>query len=265
MVVYMVKQQEERSNAIEKALLILLAFRDDQSCWGVRELSAHLGFSPATVLRIFQILKTHDFVTQDIQTKKYHLGNVYFSFFQALQQTHPVNQAMLSYLERLRERTQETVHFNIIQGNERVCINSLESRRLLKGSMPIGERSPLYAGASSKCLLAFTETVAANEYLAGIELLPITENTILNKTQLRQELEDIKTLGYASSIGERSPGLGSLSAPVRNYKKELMGCISLAIPEMRFKDYDHRKFCIEALLEVTASASESMGYRGLKD
>lgn len=260
----MVKQQDERSNAIEKALLILLAFRDDQPTWGVRELSAHLGFSPATVLRILRILKTYAFITQDVQSKKYHLGNIYFSFFHALQQTNPITQAMLPFLERLRERTQETVHFNVIQGNERVCVNSLESRRQLKGSMPVGERSPLYAGASSKCLLAFSSSGTANEYLNGIEIIPVTENTILNKTQLRKELEVIKARGYASSLGERSAGLGSLSAPVMNYDGEMLGCISLAIPEMRFKDYDHRKFCIEALLEVTASASQRMGYLAAK-
>lgn len=258
------KQQDERSNAIEKALLILLAFRDDQPIWGVRELSAHLGFSPATVLRILQILKTHEFVAQDPQSKKYHLGNIYFSFFHALQQSNPVTQTVLPYLEHLRERTQETVHFNMIQGNERVCVNSLESRKSLKGSMPIGERSPLYAGASSKCLLAFCPTEIANAYLENIELVAVTENTILNKTQLRKELADIKVQGYASSIGERSPGLGSLSAPVHNYDNELLGCISLAIPEMRFKDYDHRKFCIEALLDVAASTSQSLGYRAPK-
>jgi IclR family transcriptional regulator, KDG regulon repressor len=261
MVVCMMKQQDERSNAIEKALLILLAFKDEQPIWGVRELSAHLGFSPATVLRILQILKTYQFVTQDVESKKYHLGNIYFSFFHALQQTNPVTQAMLPFLQRLRERTQETVHFNVIQENERVCVNSLESRRQLKGSMPIGERSPLYAGASSKCLLAFSSTGTANEYLNGIELVPVTENTILNKTQLQKELEVVKAQGYASSLGERSAGLGSLSAPVRNYDGEMLGCISLAIPEMRFKDYDHRKFCIEALLDVALSASQSMGYR----
>lgn len=259
------KHKTEKSNAIEKALRILLTLKDERSSWGVRELSTHLGFNPATVLRILQILKTHNFVSQDTKSKKYHLGNIYFSFFQALQQTHPVNQSMLPYLEQLLERTKETVHFNIIQGNERICINSLESRRLLKGSMPIGERSPLYAGASSKCLLAFSGNIFIEEYLNVTELSAITDNTILNKTQLRLELDTIKKLGYASSIGERSPGLGSLSAPVWNFKGELVGCISLAIPELRFKDYDHRKFCIDALLEVTAMVSGSMGHSAVTD
>jgi IclR family transcriptional regulator, KDG regulon repressor len=260
MVINMVKQENERSNAIEKALLILLAFRDDQPSWGVRELSSHLGFSPATVLRILQILKTFDFVSQDAHSRKYQLGNVYFSFFQRLQHINPVIQAILPYLEQLRERTNETVHFNIIKDRERVCVNSLESRRNLKGSMPIGERSPLYAGASSKCLLAFCPVSFSDEYLRITELSPVTENTILNKAQLRKELDDIRINGYASSIGERSPGLGSLSAPVLNFRKELLGCISLAIPEIRFKDYDHRKFCIDALLSISALASNSLGY-----
>lgn len=254
------KQKEGRTNAIEKALLILLAFKDEQNTWGVRDLSAHLGFSPATVLRILQTLKAHDFITQDHQSKKYRLGNVYFGFFQTLLNANPVTQAVFPFLEKLRDRTRETVHFNVIQGDERVCVNSLDSQQNLKGSMPVGDRSPLHAGASPKCLLAFSPPAVIETYLNQAALTPITENTIVNKNQLRLEISEIKALGYAVSLGERSPGLGSLSAPVLNYKGDLLGCISLAIPEIRFKDYDHRKFCIESLLEIAMLTSKSLGY-----
>ena len=254
------KQKENHLNSIEKALKILLAFQEGQSSWGVRELSAHLGISPATVLRILQTLKNYDFVGQNPQTKKYHLGNIYYDFFQALQNTNPLNQATVPYLETLREKTGETVHFNIVEAPLRVCVNSLESKRTLKASMPIGNRSPLHAGASSKCLLAFSSEPFIKGYLENTPLAPVTENTIVNKDQLYAELQKIKDQGYASSLGERTPGLGSLSAPLLNYKGSLLGCFSLAVPELRFKDYDHRKACIDALVIVAKDASKTLGY-----
>jgi IclR family KDG regulon transcriptional repressor len=259
MVFYIMKLKENRLNSIEKAIAVLLTFQEGRPSWGVRELSTHLDFSPATVLRVLQTLKRHDFVRQDSDTKKYRLGNIYFSFFQALQDTNPLNQAVVPFLEALRAKTRETVHFNIIEGWFRICAYSLESHQNLKASMPIGNRSPLHAGASSKCLLAFSSVEFQKDYINS-PLASITENTIVNKLQLVDELEKIRRQGYAASLGERTPGLGSLSAPILNFKRKLLGGISLAIPEIRFKDYDHRSFCTEALLTVSREASDMLGY-----
>ena len=74
----MMKQNGSSVNSIEKALRILLAFQTEHPSWGVRELSAHLGFSPATVQRALQTLKAYGFVNQDPDTRQYRLGNVFF-------------------------------------------------------------------------------------------------------------------------------------------------------------------------------------------
>lgn len=260
MAFWYMKQKNNRLSSLEKTLKILLAFQEGHPSWGVRELSAHLGISPATVMRILQTLKSYDFVRQEPQTKKYRLGNVYYNFFQVLQNANPLNQTTLPYLEKLQEKTGETVHFNIMEAPFRVCVNSLESKQSLKASMPIGSRSPLYAGASSKCLLAFSPHRFIEQYLENTQLTPVTENTIINKSQLSNELQKIKKQGYATSLGERNPGLGSLSAPLVNFKGEVLGCFSLAVPELRFRDYDHRLYCIEALTAIAKEASIALGY-----
>ena len=253
------KLKENRTNSIEKAIAVLLAFQEGQTLWGVRELSTHLGFSPATVLRVLQTLKRHDFIRQDPHTKKYRLGNIYFSFFQALQNTNPLNRAVVPFLETLRSKTRETVHFNIIEGRFRVCAYTIDSQQKLKASTPKNNTSPFNARASSRCLLAFSSEEFREDYI-NTPLASITENTIVNKIQLINELEKIRKQGYAASLGERTPGLGSLSAPILNFKEKLLGSISLAIPEIRFKDYDHRSFCTEALLAVSREASDMLGY-----
>ena len=51
------RKKSQQLNAVEKALEILRTFQHEQTSWGVRELSTHLGFSPATVQRILQSLK----------------------------------------------------------------------------------------------------------------------------------------------------------------------------------------------------------------
>ena len=255
------QQNHTQINSVEKALLILLAFHKERPSWGVRELSAHLGFSPSTVQRLLQTLKLHNFVSQDPETRQYRLGKIYFNFLHILQTTYPIIQTSIPFLKQLLLSTQETVHLNIIDANERVCINSLESFQPLKASMPIGSRSPLYAGASSKCLLAFAAQPFQEQYLQKVDLKAVTDNTITSKEMLREELVHIRHSGYAQSLGERNPGLGSLSAPIFDYQGGLLGSISLAIPEIRFANSDHQNFCIRKLMGITGEFSKTMGFQ----
>ena len=110
------KQNQTTLNSVEKALKVLLSFQAEQPFWGVRELGAYLGFSPATVQRILQTLKAYSFVDQDAQTRQYRLGNIYYKFLHALQCTYPFAQMAMTFMQLLWAQTQETVHLNIIEG-----------------------------------------------------------------------------------------------------------------------------------------------------
>jgi DNA-binding IclR family transcriptional regulator len=254
-------QKQSSLNSVEKALKILLAFGAQKSSWGVRELSAHLGFSPATTQRLLQTLKGYGFVYQDPSTRQYRLGHIYYQFLDTLQQTYSITQTALPMMTALLSRTQETVYLNVIEGSERLCIESLESPQHLKASMPIGNRSPLYAGASSKCLLAFSPQDFIEDYLKKAELTPLTANTITDIDRLGSEIAVTKKQGYAISLGERTTGLGSLSAPILNHRDMIVAALSLAIPEIRFMDPAHRDVCVQDLCKTAQKISEISGYR----
>ncbi len=256
------KQHGSPSHSVDKALRILEAFTPEHPSWGVRELSGRLGFSPATVQRLLQTLRVHGFVDQDPETRQYRLGSIYYSFLHTLQSGLPVSRAALPFMKQLLARTLETVHLNVVDGIHRLCIDTLESGQALKASMPIGSRSPLHAGASSKCLLAYSPQEFIESFLAREPLAALTDNTITEAERLRGELELIRSQGYAASLGERTPGLGSLSAPVLNHRGVLLAAVSLAIPELRFHADDHRHRCLRELKKVARNISKIMGYQG---
>jgi len=247
-------------NSIEKAIKVLLKFQKSGATHGIRELSNELGFSPATVQRILKTLKKHDFVRQDDNTRQYYIGNIFYSFIQALNRSNDLTSIARRYIEDLAQRTKETSHINIIETGHRLCIDTIESPLTLKAGMPMGHRSPLYAGASAKCLLAFSSPDYIAEYIEKTILDPLTDNTISNVSNLKKELEQISAQGFAVSLGERTPGLGSLSAPVFDHNGSLMASLSLAIPEIRFSQTEYLEECMNVLTDVSRSFSESMGY-----
>ena len=255
------ENKETKLNSIEKAVKVLLKFRDSTSSKGIRELSGELGFSPATVQRILKTFKEYDFVRQDPSTRQYYIGNIFYRFLQTLQESNTLTSYARRYMEDLATRTRETVHINIIEGGHRLCIDTIESPRTLKAGMPVGHRSPLYAGASAKCLLAFCTDEFVKEYLSSTHFESLTENTITGPDRLKEEIRQIQNKGYARSIGERTPGLGSLSAPVLDHTGRVLASLSLAIPEIRISEDEYRHECIKCLTEVAQAFSRAMGYR----
>ena len=250
----------KKYNAIEKSILTLLAFSEDKSSWGVRELSQELGFSPATVQRILQTYKTYGFIKQDSQTRQYHLGNVFYRFLEPLQHVNQVTRGARKYMEQVAGETRETVHLNILEEGHRICIDILESSMALRVGMPLGHRSPLHAGASAKCLLAFSLPQFIDTYLASTPLTRLTKNTLVDLPVLKQALAQIRKEGFATSLGERTPGLGSLSVPIMDHKGKVIGALSLAIPEIRFSDDVHRKKCIASLVDAARAFSLEQGF-----
>ncbi|MFH1155065.1 MAG: IclR family transcriptional regulator [Pseudomonadota bacterium] len=252
--------QTTKFNAIEKTLEVLLTFDRTKPFWGVRELSQHLNFSPATVQRILQTLKAYGFVVQDPRTRQYMLGSVFYGFYHALNTMGRFSRTARRYMEAVGEETGETVHLNIIQGGARICIDTLESTRNLRAGMPVGDMSPLYAGASAKCLLAFSSRDFQDQYFRTTVLTAMTDNTITDLAALKDELAAIRARGYAISMGERTPGLGSISSPIMDNTGSVIASLSLAVPEIRFLDPAHREACIRVLITASNSCSRDMGH-----
>ncbi len=251
--------KNKKLNSIEKALEILLKFQEVKPSWGIRELSTHLEFSPATVQRILQALKSYEFVRQDPDSRQYYIGNIFYRFLENLNSSNNLTRIGRKFMEDVALATEETAHLNIIEGNLRICIDTIESPKVLKAGMPIGNQSPLYAGASAKCLLAFCSEEFQDNYFKTTEIQALTKNTIVQADKLFEELYKIKAQGYAISLGERTPGLGSLSAPVLNFKGEILASLSLAIPEIRLNQEDHLSNCIDILTSAAKSFSQAMG------
>lgn len=69
-------------------------------------------------------------------------------------------------MERLRDRLGETVSIYVRDGSERVRIQAVQSNQPVRRVAPVGARLPLYAGASSKVLIAYSDRFVQEQILA---------------------------------------------------------------------------------------------------
>jgi len=104
-------------------------------------------------------------------------------------------------MKRLRQRFNETINLGIVSGGEVFYLDVLESERSLRMQSSVGATDPLHSTALGKVFLAF-RPANHRAVLVPAVLPKMTENTITDRAILLEQLEIIRTTGYAIEIGE---------------------------------------------------------------
>ncbi|MFJ3387890.1 IclR family transcriptional regulator [Lysinibacillus sp. NPDC086135] len=223
-------------SSLHKAINVLKAFSKDEPSLSLTELSKKTGISISSLQRFVSTFVYEGFLHKDERTKRYQLGHSLLYLGNLVKEESSLIIVAEPILKKLNEEIGESVSMNIIDGLERRCILNFDSTYPLSTKMFVGDTSPLYAGASSKILLAFMPNV--EEYVENIRLEPITDQTILSREQLLKELKRIRLQQFATSKSERVRGACSISAPILNASQQIIASVTLVIPEVRYSDYD---------------------------
>jgi DNA-binding IclR family transcriptional regulator len=117
-----------------------------------------------------------------------------------------------SVLATLRDQTGESAQLYVRDGDRRVCVAVAERPSGLRDTVPVGARLPLLAGSGAKVLLAWSDP---EDWPAGADA---------------PGLRAVRQRGFAVSVAEREPGVGSVSAPVRDGEGAVIAALSVSGP-----------------------------------
>jgi len=225
---------KQKNNAIEKALLILSAFKPYNDEIGTVEIAQKLGLHKATVSRILQNLSKHGFVTQNPHSKKFRLGREIVELSTAMNQSFRSNLIDIAqpFIKNLRDKLRETIIFVVIGDSSARTVYIIEGPRSIRLTGQVGETLPVHASAGGKAVLAFLSEERRNELLKG-KLLRVTEKTITNKKILLRQLDEIRRDGVAFDCGEFDRDTSGIAAPVFNYEDKPVAALTVAGPSQR--------------------------------
>jgi DNA-binding IclR family transcriptional regulator len=199
------------------------------------------------------------YVEQDSESGKYRLSVKLFELGNAVLSKLNMRAHALPFLRELRERTRETVQLSIIDQNEVLYIDVLESPEKIGVKAAIGERAPLYCTASGKVWLAGLPEERFYEVLRGVELKSRTETTITNFEKLKEDINKVKDSGVARDMGEYDEDLRGLGSAIKNYRGRTIACISLAVPSSRYHEAAFNDLA-KAVKETADKISYSVGF-----
>ncbi len=247
---------EKGTRVLDRAVAILDCFSLDSNNLTLKEISETINLSTSTTSRLLNSLTSINFLSRDEKDKTYHLGpKLYHYGFLAKDNISAVKYAY-PLMKKLRDDTKEAVTLYVLEENYRVCYEHVESLLTMKCVVRVGDRFPLWAGASGKCLLAYSERSVVEREIK--KAYPITSTTITDEQLFFKELEKIREKGYAISHGEREEGVTSMAMPIFEPPHRIFGCLSVAGPTIRFNEKNVEELVPE-IKEICSQISTVLG------
>lgn len=221
------------TEAASRVADVLLALADGPRWVGVSDIGRRLDLSKTVVHRILRSLASRHLVISDESSGRYSLGPAAAALGARALSDVSLRKAAMPVLRRLQVATGETTTVSALVGTARVYLDQVVSLQEIKMTVEVGRPFPLYAGASSKAVLAAAGPELRAQVLDG-QLDRLTPVTIVERRRLERELDEIAATGVATSLGERQEGAGSVAAPVIGGDGEVLGAISVCGPVARF-------------------------------
>jgi IclR family KDG regulon transcriptional repressor len=201
-------------------------------------------------------------LSQNPDTRAYSMGARVLTWAGVYNSILDVRNRALPAIQELHQTTRESISLYILDGNERLCIERLESPQTVRIITRVGRRLPLYAGSAGKAMLAFLSPKMLDEYFHTTDLAPLTPMTITDQAALRCELEKVREMGFAVSFGEWIEDAAGVAAPILDQNGEVVAALSISGPIQRFNEEKVAIYSEEAK-RVAGQISRSMGYRNL--
>lgn len=194
------------------------------------QISEKVNLYKSTVHRILAALEAKGFVRQEPVTGRYHLGVKALELASIYLTSGDVPAVAYPEMLALRDRAQETVSLYIRDGGERVRVQRAEGHLTVRRVVGLGERLPLYLGASGKVLLA---------WLSPAELLALLDQIAppgFDRPVLEASLAQARERGWAMSIEEREEGAASVAAPVFDRSGRCVAALAISGPVSRIAE-----------------------------
>jgi DNA-binding IclR family transcriptional regulator len=194
----------------------------------VTQIAEKVGLYKSNVHRILAALEAKGFVRKDENTGRYHLGLKALELASVYLTSGDVPAVAYPEMLLLRDRAQETVSLYVRDGFERVRVQRAEGPLTVRRVVGLGERLPLYLGASGKVLIGWAPPAEREQILSSI--LP----SDFDRTVLEAALNEARARGWGSSLEEREWGVASIAAPVLDRMGRCVAALAISGPVNRF-------------------------------
>jgi DNA-binding IclR family transcriptional regulator len=227
------KESKSSIQVIERMMGLLDALARRPTPASLKQLAAETSLHPSTAHRILGVMVESRLVDR-IEPGTYRLGIRLVELGNIVKSRISVRQEALPYMQALHEALDETVNLSVRHEDEVVYIERTAPPSSMMRVVPIiGARAPLHVTAVGKLFLAQDGRARCVAYVERTGLPRFTENTLGDAESLHEELERVRSQGYAFDNEEAEKGVSCIAAGIYNDEGALVAGLSVSAPADR--------------------------------
>lgn len=220
-------------NLLDRTFAILRLFLHGPATWTLADITGAVALPKPTVHRLLRVLCAHEMLYKSEADGSYGLGPFALALGARAIGRNRLRQLGQPVLRELAAATGESaLMFELAPTRDAaICIEQIESSHGLRLVSDVGARLPLFAGASSRVILAFMQEDEIGAVLAGLP--KARAESPLSRKELERQIQWTRRQGYAQSFEETSPGACGIAAPLFAAEGAVVGCLTIAGPTTR--------------------------------
>ncbi len=235
------------------ATLRILDLMAARGALSLADLTRELGLAKSTAHRICGVLVERAWAVRDADGR-YGLG------IRALRLgSHstelPIVTAFRTVAADFLDELDETIALAVVDGDESLYIAMEETSQPVRYVTHIGSKSPAFASASGRVVLASQPPEAVAALFSGRPLITPTGHRIGGMPELRAILESVRRQGVAENWDETARGLYAASVPIANSAGTTIAALTTLVPRSRVTP-ERRETIVRCLREQGSRLSE---------
>jgi len=248
--------EEVKVKSLKKALDILGCFSVRTPELGISEISDQLGLYKSNVHNIISTFEQLGYIEKNPMNGKYRLGMKILELAYIINSNLGLHKVILPPMSELSAEVNEVVYFAVPKDSYILYLEGVYPANSYSARSMVGETAEMYCTSLGKAILAFLPPDQAIRAIHEQSMRRHTENTIVDRSVLLEELELIRKRGYSIDNMEHEFGIRCVGVPVFKRDGTLLGAMSISGPSPRIDDGK-----IELYAEKLRSYSQKISMR----
>jgi DNA-binding IclR family transcriptional regulator len=198
---------------------------------GLADLARELGVAKSTAHRVCAVLVERAWAVRDADGR-YHLG-VRALRLGSVATELPIVVAFRTVAADFLSALDESIALAVLDGDESLYIAIEETSQPVRYITHVGSKTPAFASASGRVVLANLPPGMLEALFAGRPLITPTGRRLGGMAELGAILDDVRQNGYAENLEETARGLYAASVPIVNDAGTTLAALTTLVPLSR--------------------------------
>lgn len=245
--------------SVQRAVDILNCFDENRVELSLSELSMMLDVNKSTVHGIINTLHNNGYIRQN-EERKYLLGPVLLGKQRYTAST--IRSLMVSlakpHMTNISNLHKATVNLFVVAQGSAVFSHQVIPTTAKYTLTHVSDYSPLYSTATGKLTLAHMAAEELEKYISSASLQAFSLYTITDKDKLRDNLKEIRAVGYSYENEELVEGVSAISVPI--YDKSGNWVAAISAVDIAFHVSKGRAVLINDLKKASKEITQKLIY-----